>query len=126
MLTVVAIVINWAAGWDAFPSGSAIIPSSLLAMPDFSLVGAFDFGAFAALGVLSACIWVFTMILSDFFDSFGTLLGVGGAFSSSSSAIRVRGHLPGVLLRAAAGQDRTVVQQRRHARPRKRTSDAGH
>ena len=92
VITLVAIAINWAAGWDAFASGSAVIPSSALAMPDFSLVGAFDFGAFAKLGVFSACIWVFTMMLSDFFDSFGTLLGVG----SQAGYLDRNGDLPGL------------------------------
>jgi AGZA family xanthine/uracil permease-like MFS transporter len=92
IVTLAAIAINWAAGWAAFPGGSAVIPSSLLALPDFSLVGAFDFGAFAALGVFSACIWIFTMILSDFFDSFGTLLGVG----SQAGYLDRNGDLPGL------------------------------
>jgi len=33
--------------------------SGPVALPDFGLVGAFDFGVFAKLGVLGACVWVF-------------------------------------------------------------------
>ena len=47
-------------------------------MPDFSLVGAFDMGAFAKLGVTAAVLWIFSLMLSDFFDTMGTLVGVGG------------------------------------------------
>ena len=36
-----------------------------------------DFDAFATLGVVSALVWVFALFLSDFFDTMGTLVGVG-------------------------------------------------
>ncbi len=36
-----------------------------------------SFGAFATLGVVSALVWVFALFLSDFFDTMGTLVGVG-------------------------------------------------
>ena len=45
--------------------------------PNFSLLGEFSFGAFATLGVVSALVWVFALFLSDFFDTMGTLVGVG-------------------------------------------------
>ncbi len=77
IVTAAAIAINWATGWKEFPAGTAVLPSSPVGAPDFSLVGAFDFGAFAQIGVAAAVLWIFTMMLSDFFDSFGTLLGVG-------------------------------------------------
>ena len=51
---------------------------SVFGWPDFSLVGAFDFGAFAKLGVTAAILWIFSLMLSDFFDTMGTLVGVGG------------------------------------------------
>jgi AGZA family xanthine/uracil permease-like MFS transporter len=77
--TVFAIIMNYAWGQDAgFLPGQAVIPSDILAMPDFSLVGAFDFGAFGKLGVTAAVLWIFSLMLSDFFDTMGTLVGVGG------------------------------------------------
>ena len=45
--------------------------------PNFSLLGEFSFEAFATLGVVSALVWVFALFLSDFFDTMGTLVGVG-------------------------------------------------
>jgi adenine/guanine/hypoxanthine permease len=74
--TVPAILINWATSGVLVREGFATIPPSPVAMPDFSLVGAFDLGAFVKLGVLGACVWVCGLMLSDFFDSFGTLVGV--------------------------------------------------
>jgi len=77
--TIFAIVMNYAWGKDAgFLPGQAILPTDVVAMPDFSLVGAFDFGAFAKLGVTAAILWIFSLMLSDFFDTMGTLVGVGG------------------------------------------------
>jgi len=100
--TVLAIAIDWATSGDLVRDGFATIPASPVAMPDFSLVGAFDFGAFAKLGVLSACVWVFSLMLSDFFDSFGTLVGVG----AQAGYMTKDGELPGLkrlmLIDAAA------------------------
>jgi len=46
--------------------------------PDFSTFGRLDFGLFAKLGVLAALLAVFSLMLSDFFDTMGTVIGVGG------------------------------------------------
>jgi AGZA family xanthine/uracil permease-like MFS transporter len=66
--TVVAFVV---------PGQVATLPAQPLAGPDFSLVGRFDLSFVAELGVLSAALAVFSFALSDFFDSMGTLIGVG-------------------------------------------------
>jgi AGZA family xanthine/uracil permease-like MFS transporter len=76
--TVLAIILNYADGKEAFAAGTAVIPDKIFASPDFSLVGAFDFGAFAKLGVAAGVLWVFSLMLSDFFDTMGSLVGVGG------------------------------------------------
>jgi adenine/guanine/hypoxanthine permease len=75
--TVFATVLNYVYDKKSFGEGIAVIPSSVVKWPDFSLVGAFDFGAFAKLGVISAILWIFSLMLSDFFDTMGTLIGVG-------------------------------------------------
>jgi AGZA family xanthine/uracil permease-like MFS transporter len=59
------------------PGEVATLPEQPLAGPDFSLLGQFDFGFFAELGVLSAVLAIFSFALSDFFDSMGTLIGIG-------------------------------------------------
>lgn len=77
--TILAIILNYTMGQDVgFSTGTAVWPSDIIASPDFSLVGKFDFGAFSKLGVTAAVLWVFSLMLSDFFDTMGTLIGVGG------------------------------------------------
>ena len=77
--TLLAIVINYASGLTAFASPNiAKLPSSLVSMPDFSTMGRFDFHAISQLGVITATILVFSVMLSDFFDTLGTVIGLGG------------------------------------------------
>ncbi|MFF2272330.1 NCS2 family permease [Agromyces sp. NPDC058136] len=53
------------------------LPTSLVTIPDFGLVGQFDlFGAFGRIGVLSATMLVFTLVFSNFFDAMGTMTGL--------------------------------------------------
>jgi AGZA family xanthine/uracil permease-like MFS transporter len=59
------------------PGEVARLPEQPLAGPDFSLVGQFDLSFIPRLGILSAALAVFSFALSDFFDSMGTLIGVG-------------------------------------------------
>jgi AGZA family xanthine/uracil permease-like MFS transporter len=90
--TLLAIVLNYAQDKTAFTEGTAVIPSRLFAAPDFSLVGAFDLGAFAKLGVTAAVLWIFSLMLSDFFDSMGSLVGVG----AQAGYLNDQGDLPKV------------------------------
>ena len=62
-------------GWNlAVPT----IPSSFGGLPDLSLVGAVDLiGAFSRIGVLSASLLVFTLVLANFFDAMGTMTALG-------------------------------------------------
>ncbi|MCZ4553179.1 NCS2 family permease [Gordonia rubripertincta] len=54
------------------------VPSSVGDLPDLSLVGDVDlFGAFTRIGVLSASVLVFALVLSNFFDAMGTMTGLG-------------------------------------------------
>jgi AGZA family xanthine/uracil permease-like MFS transporter len=78
--TVLAVVLNGlVAGWQGFATpGAAQIPARVLQLPDFSTFGRLDFGLFASLGVLTAVLVVFSVMLSDFFDTMGTIIGVGG------------------------------------------------
>ena len=78
--TGLAIAVNAATGGTAFPTpGQARIPARLVAWPDFSSLGAgLTFDVFARVGVLTALVTVFSIMLSDFFDTMGTVIGVGG------------------------------------------------
>jgi len=77
--TALAMIVNaWTAG-RAFPlPGQAVIPRSLTAWPDFSSLGAgLDFSVFARVGIITALVTIFSIMLSDFFDTMGTVIGVG-------------------------------------------------
>ncbi len=78
--TAVAIAVNGLTGGRAFPtSGMAVVPGSLVALPDFSTFGAgLDFSVFARVGLATAVMTIFAIMLSDFFDTMGTVIGVGG------------------------------------------------
>lgn len=55
------------------------IPSSVVSTPDFGLLGKFDvFGAFSYIGFIAAALAIFSLMLSDFFDTMGTVVGLGG------------------------------------------------
>ena len=52
-------------------------PDQAAGMPDLSLLGNFSlFGGFSRIGVVSALLIVFTLLLADFFDTMGTVVGV--------------------------------------------------
>ena len=78
--TVLAIVLNGAlAGWQGFPTpGAATLPRALVQWPDFSTFGRLDLGVIARLGLVTAVLVTFSIMLSDFFDTIGTIIGVGG------------------------------------------------
>ena len=77
LTTAFATIVNYTA--DVYPEnlGYARWPSDLVETPDFSLVGDISFGAFTTLPFLAAVTFVFTLFLADFFDTMGTLVGVG-------------------------------------------------
>jgi AGZA family xanthine/uracil permease-like MFS transporter len=77
--TVVATIINHATGHAAFGTSTATFPGwgHIASWGNWSTFGNFDFHAFSKLGVVSAIVWVFALFLSDFFDTMGTLVGVG-------------------------------------------------
>jgi AGZA family xanthine/uracil permease-like MFS transporter len=78
--TVVAVAVNGATGGRAFPTpGQAVWPAALVAWPDFSSLGAgLDLSVFARVGVVTAVVVIFSIMLSDFFDTMGTVIGIGG------------------------------------------------
>ena len=80
LTTILAVVVNAASGWTAWTTpGVAVIPERLVALPDFSTLGkGLNLGVFAHLGVLAAALTIFSIMLSDFFDTMGTVIGIGG------------------------------------------------
>ncbi len=53
-------------------------PDTFFQLPDFSLLGEFSlFGSFERVGVVTASLLVFTLLLADFFDTMGTMTAIG-------------------------------------------------
>ncbi|QYC40428.1 Putative permease YicO [Nonomuraea coxensis DSM 45129] len=76
---VLSVLVNSVAEIDPRSWGVVTprVPESLIAAPDFGLVGQFDlFGGFARAGALTAAVVLFTLVLSGFFDAMGTIIGV--------------------------------------------------
>ena len=77
------------------------IPTALVTIPDFGLIGQFDLiGSFGRIGALSATMLVFTLVFSNFFDAMGTMTGLAknaglsykdGTFPRLRSAFVVEG-----------------------------------
>ncbi|MBA2697355.1 MAG: NCS2 family permease [Nocardioidaceae bacterium] len=62
-------------GWDL---NVPAWPDKVLDTPDFSLLGNFSlFGSFAEAGAVTALLFVFTLLLADFFDTMGTMTAIG-------------------------------------------------
>ncbi|MFJ9306627.1 NCS2 family permease [Streptomyces cyaneofuscatus] len=92
-MTVVAIVINEIAGIAPAAWGLTVpaVPADIVAAPDFGLLGAFSlFGAFQQVGIITIVLLVFTLLLSDFFDTMGTVVGV----SSEAGLLDENGKVP--------------------------------
>ena len=54
------------------------LPDSVVSTPDFSLLGHFSLlGSFSKISFVSAVLLVFTLLLSDFFDTVGTVTAIG-------------------------------------------------
>lgn len=68
------------------------LPDRLFQLPDLRLVGDFNLlGSWERVGVVTALLLVFTLMLSDFFDSMGTVVGVG----RQGGLVTADGELPG-------------------------------
>jgi AGZA family xanthine/uracil permease-like MFS transporter len=89
--TIVAMIVNAISGGTAFGQGQAVIPSSVAAMPDLSTLGSgWNFDIFAKVGIITAVVTIFSLMLSDFFDTMGTVIGIG----SKAGWVDEKGQLP--------------------------------
>ena len=78
------------------PNGWALnvpaLPSQVVDAPDLELLGQFSlFGGFERVGLVAALLLVFTLMLADFFDTMGTVIGVG----AEAGLLDTDGRLPG-------------------------------
>ncbi|MDE2962861.1 MAG: NCS2 family permease, partial [Acidobacteriota bacterium] len=95
--TLLAIVLNSGFGNQQAFGGAATVPSSLVGIPQGltgpeAIFGRWDWGFFPRLGLLSALLAVFSLMLTDFFDTMGTVVGLG----EEGGFLQEDGRLPGV------------------------------
>ncbi|MEV6107422.1 NCS2 family permease [Streptomyces sp. NPDC051940] len=94
-MTLLAILINEIADIKDAAWGLTVPawPDDLVSSPDFGLVGDFSlFGAFDEIGAVTLVLIVFTLILSDFFDTMGTVVGV----SNEAGLLDEEGRVPNI------------------------------
>ncbi|MET9852894.1 NCS2 family permease [Streptomyces sp. NPDC006450] len=94
-MTVAALVIQLIADLPATAWGLTVPewPGNPVAAPDFGLIGQVSlFGGFGKVGMLTGVLFVFTVLLSCFFDAMGTILGVG----DEAKLTKPDGSFPGI------------------------------
>ncbi|MFE9683837.1 NCS2 family permease [Streptomyces sp. NPDC006285] len=93
VMTIVAVVIDGIADVRSWGLTTPEVPDDVVASPDFGLLGDFSlFGAFGEAGLITVVLLVFTLILSDFFDTMGTVVGV----SAEAGLLDEEGKVPGL------------------------------
>ncbi|MDD5065846.1 MAG: NCS2 family permease [bacterium] len=95
--TILSLFLNHLSGYKAFnTAGTARLPDRILGLPDFSLIGKISLKeVFIGLGFIPACLTIFSVMLSDFFDTMGTVIGLGtaGNFISPDGKIKNSGKI---------------------------------
>ncbi len=94
-MTVAAVAVQLVTSLPAEAWGLTVPewPGNPVAAPDFGLVGQVSpFGGFGKVGLLTGILFVFTVLLSCFFDAMGTILGVG----DEAKLIDKDGNFPGI------------------------------
>lgn len=77
-VTLIATVVRGVFGADVSSVSSAAMWPSRWGGPDFATLGSgLNLDMFAKLGFLSAVLAIFSIMLSDFFDTIGTVMGIG-------------------------------------------------
>ena len=92
-MTVLAVIINAVAKVPSWGLTTPKWPGNPVASPDFGLIGQVSlFGGFGKVGMLTGVLFVFTVLLSCFFDAMGTIMGV----SDEAKLTDGEGHMPGI------------------------------
>lgn len=93
VMTGVALIINAVADIPSWGLTTPEWPGNPVATPDFGLVGEVSlFGGFEKAGVLTGVLFVFTVLLSCFFDAMGTIMGI----SDEAKLTDGEGQMPGI------------------------------
>ncbi|MCX4812875.1 NCS2 family permease [Streptomyces sp. NBC_01239] len=92
-MTVLAVIVNAVATIPSWGLTTPKWPGNPVATPDFGLIGNFSlFGGFSKVGVLTGILFVFTVLLSCFFDAMGTIMGI----SDEAKLTDGEGNMPGI------------------------------
>lgn len=93
VMTIVAMIINAVATVPSWGLTTPEWPGNPVASPDFGLVGQVSlFGGFGKVGLLTGILFVFTVLLSCFFDAMGTIMGIG----DEAKLTDAKGNMPGM------------------------------
>ncbi|MFB6750559.1 NCS2 family permease [Streptomyces sp. NPDC056353] len=93
VMTGVAMIINAVTDIPSWGLTTPEWPGNPVATPDFGLVGEVSlFGGFEKVGVLTGVLFVFTVLLSCFFDAMGTIMGI----SDEAKLTDGEGQMPGI------------------------------
>ncbi|MGW7667944.1 NCS2 family permease [Streptomyces sp. NPDC054775] len=92
-MTVLALVLNAVTKISSWGLTVPEWPGNPVATPDFGLIGKVSlFGGFGKVGVLTGILFVFTVLLSCFFDAMGTIMGIG----DEAKLTDAEGNMPGI------------------------------
>ncbi|OIK04002.1 NCS2 family permease [Streptomyces monashensis] len=92
-MTVLAVIINAVTTVSSWGLTVPKWPGNPVSTPDFGLVGQVSlFGGFSRVGLLTGILFVFTVLLSCFFDAMGTIMGV----SDEAKLTDAQGYMPGI------------------------------
>lgn len=76
--TIVALVVQAVFHPKTWSLVTPAIPHHIAGLPDLHLVGRFSLlGSWQHVGAIAAVLFAFTLILADFFDAMGTIVGIG-------------------------------------------------
>lgn len=95
VMTAVAVVVQQVAHLSPMSWGLTVpaLPHNPVAAPDFGLIGKVSLlGGFHHAGLLTGILFVFTVLMSCFFDAMGTILGV----ADEAKLLDAKGDLPGI------------------------------
>jgi AGZA family xanthine/uracil permease-like MFS transporter len=93
VMTALAVIINAVADIPSWGLTTPEWPGNPVSTPDLGLVGEVSlFGGFEKVGVLTGVLFVFTVLLSCFFDAMGTIMGV----SDEAKLTDGEGQMPGI------------------------------
>ncbi|GJF23435.1 NCS2 family permease [Streptomyces sp. HO565] len=93
VMTGIAMIINAVADVPSWGLTTPEWPGNPVSTPDFGLVGQVSlFGGFEKVGILTGVLFVFTVLLSCFFDAMGTIMAV----SDEAKLTDAKGQMPGI------------------------------